>query len=72
MLAMEFPDKPAAIVGAFINRFSIGLLIPLVSYPAKGWQRGLMLGLFIEYSGCDQYKSICTDNSFRYYWRSCD
>lgn len=48
MLGMEFPDKTAAIIGAFINRFSIGLLVPLLSYPTKGWQRGLMLGLLLS------------------------
>jgi len=48
MFGMEFPDKTAAIVGAFINRFAIGFLIPLVTFPDKGWQRGLMLGLLLS------------------------
>ena len=25
MLPMEFPDKPAALLGAFLNRFGVGL-----------------------------------------------
>jgi hypothetical protein len=30
MLPMEFPDKPAALLGAFLNRFGVGLVIGCV------------------------------------------
>src|SRR5678815_5246090 len=29
MVPLQFPDKRAALLGAFLNRFAIGLLIPL-------------------------------------------
>jgi hypothetical protein len=50
MLPMKFPDKPAALAGAFVNRFSIGLLIPLlkVSLAWPGWLLGLGVGLLIS------------------------
>ena len=51
MLPLTFPDKRAALTGAFINRFSIGLLIPLthVALPATpGWLVGLVVSLLIS------------------------
>lgn len=48
MFAMEFPDKRAAISGAFINRFAIGFLIPQLHAFAPGWVRGLIVGLLMS------------------------
>ena len=48
MLPLDFPDKRAAILGAFINRFAIGLLIPLVQLPMPGWAKGLTLALLLS------------------------
>lgn len=48
MFAMNIPDVMTAAAGAFINRFAIGFLIPLTTFPVKGWQRGLMLGLLLS------------------------
>lgn len=48
MFAMNIPDGMTAAAGAFINRFAIGFLIPLTTFPSKGWQRGLMLGLLLS------------------------
>lgn len=51
MLPMNFPDKKAALWGAFTNRFGIGLLIPLVavSLPGRpGWLIGLLVGLLLS------------------------
>jgi hypothetical protein len=48
MLPMRFSDKPAALTGAFINRFAIGFLIPLVDLALPGWGRGLALGLLLS------------------------
>ena len=51
MLPMKFPDKRAALLGAFLNRFVIGLLIPLLK-PAlptlPGWEIGLGVGLLLS------------------------
>ena len=48
MAPMSFTDKRAAMLGAFINRFAIGLLIPLVSIAAPRWAIGLALGVLLS------------------------
>lgn len=48
MLPMSFPDKRAAILGAFINRFAIGFVIGAVKLPGPGWLVGLLLGLLLS------------------------
>ncbi|MDI1318601.1 MAG: hypothetical protein PSW75_00200 [bacterium] len=51
MLPMKFPDKRAALLGAFLNRFGVGLVIPLahVALPASpGWALGAGLGLLLS------------------------
>lgn len=48
MLPMTFPDKGAALAGAFLNRFAIGLLIPLVEIAIPGWAKGLAVGILLS------------------------
>lgn len=48
MLPMSFPDKRAALLGAFLNRFAIGFLIPLVALPQPRWAIGLGLGILLS------------------------
>ena len=48
MLPLTFPDKRAALLGAFLNRFAIGLLIPLVTLGAPRWAIGLVLGILLS------------------------
>ena len=48
MIPLKFPDKRAAMIGAFLSRFAIGLLIPLTSLPAPAWVRGAMVGLLLS------------------------
>jgi hypothetical protein len=48
MLPMEFPDKPAALLGAFLNRFGVGLVIGCVRLPWPGWAVGLCFGLLLS------------------------
>jgi hypothetical protein len=48
MLPLQFPDKRAALLGAFLNRFAIGLLIPLVHLGVSGWLLGLGLGILLS------------------------
>jgi hypothetical protein len=51
MLPMKFPDKRAALLGAFFDRFGIGLMIPLVrvALPAiPGWLLGAGVGLLLS------------------------
>ncbi len=48
MFKMTFPDKRAAITGAFINRFAVGLLIPNALPGIDPIIRGLLLGVLLS------------------------
>ena len=48
MLPMEFDDKRAALIGAFINRFAIGFTIGATRLPLPGWLNGLIFGLLLS------------------------
>ncbi|MCB9451889.1 MAG: hypothetical protein H6672_10645 [Anaerolineaceae bacterium] len=48
MFKMNFPDKNAAIVGALINRFAIGFLIPNALPDVDPILRGLLLGILLS------------------------
>lgn len=48
MLPLTFPDKRAALAGAFINRFAIGLLIPLVQLPLPALVTGLAIAVLLS------------------------
>lgn len=48
MLPMEFADKRAALLGAFLSRFAIGFLIPLVKMPLPPVAIGALVGLLIS------------------------
>jgi hypothetical protein len=49
MVPLSFPDKPAALTGAFINRFAIGFLIGASQLPWPGWLGGLVIGLLLSF-----------------------
>ena len=48
MIPMQFPDKRAAITGAFINRFSIGFVLGAILLPWPGWATGLFVGVLLS------------------------
>ncbi|SRR5579871_4973209 len=48
MLPMEFPDKRAALLGAFLDRFAIGFVIGCVRLDWPGWSVGLTFGLLLS------------------------
>ena len=48
MLPMSFEDKTAALLGAFLSRFGIGLVIGCVKLPWPGWTIGLLFGLLLS------------------------
>jgi len=49
MIPLSFPDKRAALLGAFVNRFSIGVVIGLASTPNRpGWLLGLAIGVLLS------------------------
>jgi len=48
MITLEFPDKRAALLGAFINRFSIGFVIGAVRLDWPSWLVGLVFGVLLS------------------------
>ena len=49
MLPMSFPDKRTALIAAFLSRFGIGFVIPLVNLPTwPGWAIGIVFGLLLS------------------------
>jgi len=48
MVPMRFPDKRAALSGAFLNRFAIGFVICVVSLSWPSWLVGLFFGLLLS------------------------
>ena len=48
MLPLEFPDKRAALLGAFLNRFAIGFVIGAARLPLPHWVAGLVFGLLLS------------------------
>ena len=48
MCFLPFPDKRTALLGAFANRFGVGLLIPLVGSHQPGWLVGAGVGLLLS------------------------
>jgi hypothetical protein len=48
MLPLTFPDKRAALLGAFVNRFSIGFVIGAIVLPWPGWLSGLLIGVLLS------------------------
>ena len=48
MWPMEFPDKRAALIGAFLNRFGVGFVIGAAKLPLPGWAAGMIFGLLLS------------------------
>jgi hypothetical protein len=48
MLPLEFSDKRAALLGAFLDRFAIGFVIGCARLTWPGWLAGLTFGMLIS------------------------
>src|SRR3954469_11893401 len=48
MLPLSFNDKPAALTGAFLNRFAIGFVIGVARLPVPSWANGLIFGILLS------------------------
>jgi hypothetical protein len=48
MLPMAFPDKQAALTGAFLNRFGVGFVIGAAKLRMPGWAQGIIFGLLLS------------------------
>jgi hypothetical protein len=48
MIPLTFSDKRAALLGAFLNRFVIGLVIGAARLPVPSWAQGLIFGVLLS------------------------
>jgi hypothetical protein len=48
MVPLSFPDKRAALLGAFFNRFAIGFMIGAARLPLPAWASGLVIGILLS------------------------
>jgi hypothetical protein len=48
MVPLEFPDKRAALLGAFLNRFAIGFVLGVARLPVSSWLNGLIFGVLLS------------------------
>lgn len=48
MVPLTFSDKRAALLGAFLNRFSIGFVIGAARLPLPSWAAGLVFGVLLS------------------------
>jgi len=48
MYFIDFSGKEVAMSCAFINRFSIGFIIPLLNLNLSGWLKGLIIGILLS------------------------
>src|SRR5580765_4148760 len=48
MIPLTFPDKRAALLGAFLNRFAIGFVIGAARLPVPSWAQGLIFGVLLS------------------------
>ena len=48
MIPLKLEDKKTAMVGAFVNRFSIGFVIGATDLPLAGWLSGLLFGALLS------------------------
>ena len=48
MIPLEFTDKKAALLGAFLNRFAIGFVLGAARLPVPAWANGLIFGVLLS------------------------
>jgi len=48
MMPLEFSDKKAALLGAFLNRFAIGFVLGVARLPVPAWLNGLIFGVLLS------------------------
>jgi hypothetical protein len=48
MIPLSFPDKAAALTGAFLNRFAIGFVIGAARLSLPSWAHGLVFGILLS------------------------
>jgi hypothetical protein len=48
MIPLKLEDKRTAMLGAFADRFAIGVLIGATTLPVPPWLQGLIIGLLVS------------------------
>jgi hypothetical protein len=48
MLPLKFPDRRAAFLGAFANRFVVGFVIGISVLPLPAWAGGALIGFLVS------------------------
>lgn len=48
MLQLDIPDRTTAMLAAFLNRFAIGFIIPLIHVSLPMWLMGAIVGFMIS------------------------
>lgn len=48
MIPLEFSDKRAALLGAFLNRFAIGFVLGVARLPLPAWLNGMIFGILLS------------------------
>src|ERR1043165_7641079 len=48
MIPLSFPDKTAALTGAFLNHFAIGFVIGAARLPLPPWAQGLVFRILLS------------------------
>lgn len=48
MIPLQFTDKRAALIGAFLNRFAIGFVLGVARLPVPSWLNGLIFGVLLS------------------------
>jgi hypothetical protein len=48
MVPLQFPDKRAALIAAFLDRFAIGFVIGVVDLAWPSWVVGAFIGLLLS------------------------
>jgi len=61
MIPLSFPDKRAALLGAFLNRFAIGFVIGAARLPVPSWAQGLIFGILLSLPDAIITQAFCAD-----------
>jgi hypothetical protein len=62
MLPLAFPDKRAALLGAFSSRFALGFFATVVKLPMSPIASGVLVGVLTSIPGRDRYEGLRADS----------
>ena len=65
MLPLAFPDKRAALLGAFSSRFALGFFATVVKLPMSPIASGVLVGGSHEHPGRNRYEGLRANSHYR-------